>query len=74
MLQSPCSCKRQGGRGYHGTSAATAWDNSVAFSSDDHRILAGSNDHTVRLWNAENGKPIWITLIPFRDIDKPGSA
>ncbi|KAG8704636.1 hypothetical protein FRC08_002124, partial [Ceratobasidium sp. 394] len=31
---------------------------SVAVSSDSHRIVSGSNDGTVRIWDAETGDPV----------------
>ena len=34
------------------------WVSAVAFSPDGLRIVSGSNDHTIRLWNAETGQPI----------------
>lgn len=35
---------------------------SVAFSPDGTRIVSGSSDRTVRLWDAHNGKPIGAPL------------
>ena len=34
----------------------------MAFSPDGHRIVSGSDDHTVRLWNADTGQPIGAPL------------
>ncbi|NEQ19179.1 MAG: hypothetical protein F6K28_04675 [Microcoleus sp. SIO2G3] len=37
--------------------------NSVAFSPNGEKIVTGSNDQTVRLWDASTGKPIGQPLI-----------
>ncbi|KAE9402798.1 WD40 repeat-like protein, partial [Gymnopus androsaceus JB14] len=38
------------------------WVNSVTFSSDGMRIISGSSDHTVHIWNAEIGMIIGESL------------
>jgi len=35
---------------------------SVTFSPDGHRLAAGTDDETVRLWNADTGQPIGAPL------------
>ena len=32
--------------------------NSVAFSGDDSKVISGSNDKTVKIWNADSGEVI----------------
>ncbi|KIK32627.1 hypothetical protein CY34DRAFT_66569, partial [Suillus luteus UH-Slu-Lm8-n1] len=34
------------------------WVNSVSFSPDGTRIVTGSRDSTVRLWDAATGQPV----------------
>lgn len=42
------------------------WVNSVAFSPDGQRIVSGSNDKTVRLWDV-NGQPIGQPFVGHED-------
>ena len=42
------------------------WVNSVAFSPDDQRIVSGSDDKTLRLWEAATGEPIGSPLLGHR--------
>jgi AAA-like domain/WD domain, G-beta repeat len=40
----------------------SAWVRSVAFSPDGRRIVSGSDDTTLRVWDAASGKPIGAPL------------
>ncbi|KAG9075711.1 hypothetical protein FRC06_009942, partial [Ceratobasidium sp. 370] len=42
--------------------------NSVAFSRDGHRIVSGSHDKTVRVWDADTGAPIGEPLTGHSDL------
>src|SRR5450432_201589 len=48
--------------------------NSIAFSPDGHRIVSGSGDKTIRVWDAETGAVVagpchghsdWVTSVAF---------
>ena len=39
-------------------SGHTGWVLSVAFSGDGSKVLSGSDDSTVKIWNADNGEVI----------------
>ena len=39
----------------------------MAFSPDGHRIVSGSCDKTVRLWDADTGQPIGAPLTGHTD-------
>ena len=40
---------------------------SVAFSPDGHRIVSGSDDKTVRVWDAATGQPVGPPLTGHTD-------
>ncbi|HWT48836.1 MAG TPA: hypothetical protein VN255_09740, partial [Mycobacterium sp.] len=45
---------------------------SVAFSPDGHRIVSGSQDKTLRLWDADTGKPASTPTPPHTDLVMAG--
>jgi WD40 repeat protein len=45
----------------------THWVTSVAFSPDGSRIVSGSDDKTIRLWDATTGEQIGDPLVGHTD-------
>jgi WD40 repeat protein/serine/threonine protein kinase/tetratricopeptide (TPR) repeat protein len=45
---------------------------SVAFSSDGTRLVTGSSDRTVQVWETATGKPIGKPIVPQDDSSRPG--
>ena len=42
----------------------------MAFSPDGHRLATGSDDHTVRLWDAATGQPVGQPLTGHTDASR----
>ena len=39
-------------------SGHAGWVNSVGFSADGSKVVSGSSDNTVKIWNADSGEVI----------------
>jgi WD40 repeat protein len=48
---------------------ATGWVRSVAFSQDGSRVVSGSNDNTVQIWNMMTGESQLMTTTAITLLD-----